>query len=164
MLLLSASTDSNQVLYPRRQFRDTKLYDEEAVRERYDLEPGQLIDLKALMGDSSDNIPGVRGVGDKTATRLLKQYGSVEAIYEHLDQVTQSRFRKALERGRDAAVMSKHLVTIVRDVDITLDLAASKWPRFERAEVMELLRELGFRFPGVTHSPARDNRRGSAAW
>jgi len=150
-IIVSGDTDTFQlisptvqVLYPRRQFRDTKLYDEEAVRERYDLEPGQLIDLKALMGDSSDNIPGVRGVGDKTATRLLKQYGSVEAIYEHLDQVTQSRFRQALERGRDAAVMSKYLVTIVRDVDITLDLAASKWPRFERAEVMELLRELGF--------------------
>jgi len=151
-IIVTGDTDTFQlvspsvkVLYPRRQFGDTMLYDLEAVHERYDLDPAQLVDLKALMGDSSDNIPGVPGVGAKTATRLLKKYGSVEAIYEHLDEVKQARFRQALERGRDGAMMSKHLVTIVRDVDLPLDLEASVWPSFDRAKVMELFRELGFR-------------------
>jgi len=151
-IIVTGDTDSFQlvspsvrVLYPRRQFGDTKLYGVDGIRERYDLDPAQLIDLKALAGDSSDNIPGVAGVGVKTATRLLKQYGSVEAIYEHLDEVTQTRFRGALERGHDAAMMSKHLVTIVRDVDISMDLEASEWGRFDRNKVMQLLRELGLR-------------------
>ncbi|MFP3895955.1 MAG: DNA polymerase I [Anaerolineales bacterium] len=142
-----------KVLTPRRSLGDTKLYDVEAVKGRYELEPEKLIDLKALMGDSSDNIPGVYGVGEKTATRLLKKYGSVEAVYEHLDQVEQTRFRNALEKGRDDAILSKRLVTIEREVDVDLNLKENEWGAFERAEVMELLRELGFhslidRIPG----------------
>jgi len=137
-------SDDVKVLTPRRTLGDVKLYDVEAVRERYGLEPKQLIDLKAIMGDSSDNIPGVRGVGAKTATNLLKQYGSLEAIYEHLDEVKQGRFRKALEAGRESAILSKHLVIIVRDVDITLDLDASRWGDYDRSRLMDLLRELGF--------------------
>jgi len=92
-------TDDVKVLTPRQTFGEIVLYDADAVRQRYGLEPTQLIDLKALVGDSSDNIPGVRGIGIKTATRLLKEYGSLEAIYEHLDQVPQTRFRNALEEG-----------------------------------------------------------------
>ena len=134
-----------RVLTPRRTFGQVVLYDVAAVRERYGLSPDQLIDLKAMVGDSSDNIPGVRGVGAKTATNLLKEYSSLEAIYEHLDEIKQTRFRKALEAGRDAAFMSQHLITIVRDVDINLDLESGRWGSFDRDQVMDLLRELGFR-------------------
>ena len=138
-------TDDVKVLTPRQTFGEIVLYDADAVRQRYGLEPTQLIDLKALVGDSSDNIPGVRGIGIKTATRLLKEYGSLEAIYEHLDQVPQTRFRNALEEGHESALMSKRLITIVCDVDVSLDLSMARWGEYDRDAVMELLRELGLR-------------------
>ena len=134
-----------RVLVPRRTFGDVALYDEEAIKERYGLSPSQLVDLKALMGDSSDNIPGVSGVGEKTATKLLQEHGSVEVIYEHLDEVSPQRFRSALEQGRESAAFSKHLVSIVRDLDVPMDLEKSHWGDFDRQRVMDLLRELGFR-------------------
>ena len=146
-------TNDVKVLISRRTFSDVVLYDLEGIRKRYGLEPLQLIDLKAITGDSSDNIPGVRGVGAKTATPLLQQYGSLEVLYEHLDEVTKTRFRNALAKGRDDAFLSKRLITIVQDVDVHLDLKASEWGSFDRAKVMDLLRELGFsslanRIPG----------------
>ncbi|MGD8487823.1 MAG: DNA polymerase I [Anaerolineae bacterium] len=134
-----------QVMAPKRSFSDTMIYDEQAIRDRYGLDPKQLIDYKALVGDTSDNIPGVRGVGKKTATKLLKQYGSIEAIYEHLDDVSSSRFRNALEKGRDEAALSKHLVTIVHDVPVDLDLEACRLGEIDRERVAELFRELEFR-------------------
>jgi DNA polymerase I len=145
--------DSVRVLMPRRSLSDVQLYDKEAVRDRYGLEPTQLIDLKALMGDSSDNIPGVRGVGEKTATTLLQEYGDLDTVYEHLGEISQSRFRKALEAGRPEAELSRSLVTIECDLDVDLDLDAAVWGEFNRERLMELLRELGFhslvgRLPG----------------
>ncbi len=151
-LILTGDTDTFQligphvrVLTPGRSFRETKVYDEEAVRQRYGLEPAQLIDYKALVGDKSDNIPGVRGVGDKTARKLLQQYGSLEAVYDHLDEIKSGRFRTALEKGRADAEMSKHLVTIVRDVPVRLDLDACRVREMDRERVAQLFRELEFR-------------------
>jgi DNA polymerase-1 len=151
-LIVTGDTDTFQlvgphvkVMTPGRSFSDTVIYDQERVRERYGLEPSQLIDYKALVGDTSDNVPGVRGVGDKTATKLLQEYGSVEAIYKHLDEVSSSRFRNALEEGRDQALLSKHLVTIVHDVPVSLDLQACKVKELDREQVVEFFRELEFR-------------------
>ncbi len=151
-LIVTGDTDTFQlinpnvrVLTPRRSFGDTVIYDEDGVRKRYGLEPGQLIDYKALVGDTSDNVPGVRGVGAKTATKLLQEYGTLEEIYEHLDEVKSTRFRNALEQGRESAFLSKHLVTIVTDVPVTLDLEASRVKDVDRARVVELFRELEFR-------------------
>ena len=137
-------SDKVRVLTPRRTLSDVQLYDLAAVRARYGLEPAQLVDLKALAGDSSDNIPGVKGVGEKTATALLKEYGDLDGIYEHLDQIQSSRFRSALEAGRSDAVQSRRLATIVRDLDLNLDLEAALWGDFNRQRLMDLLRELGF--------------------
>jgi len=95
MDLLQLVDEHTRVLTSRWRFSDTVVYDLEGVKRRYGLPPAQLIDLKAIMGDRSDNIPGVRGVGEKTGIKLLKQYGSLEAIYEHLDEV-QTRFRNKL--------------------------------------------------------------------
>jgi DNA polymerase-1 len=151
-LIVTGDTDTFQlvgpnvrVMTPGRSFGDTIIYDEDGVRKRYGLEPGQLIDYKALVGDTSDNVPGVRGVGAKTATKLLQQYGNLEAIYEHLDEVKSTRFRNALEDGRDSAFLSQHLVTIVTDVPVTLDLEASRVQPVDRERVVELFRELEFR-------------------
>ena len=132
-----------KVLTPRRTLGDIQLYDVEAIRERYGLEPSQLSDLKALTGDTSDNIPGVSGVGEKGAIALLQKYGSLENILAHLDEIEQVRYRKALEAGREAALQSQKLVRIVRDVDVKLDLTRSQWGRYDRNAVMAILRELG---------------------
>jgi DNA polymerase-1 len=137
--------DSTRVLTSRRQYSDTVIYDEAGIQERYGLRPRQLIDYKGLVGDSSDNIPGVRGVGKKTATQLLQKYGSIEAIYGHLDEVKSPRFRKALEEGRDEAFLSKHLATIVTDVPLELELEACRVTQYDRDRVTALFRELEFR-------------------
>ena len=79
------------------------IYDEAAVKARYQLEPRQLIDFKALKGDPSDNIPGVKGIGEKTATKLVQTYGSVEEIYAHLEEI-EPRWREKLRAGKDDAV------------------------------------------------------------
>jgi DNA polymerase-1 len=138
--------DHTRVLTSRWRFSDTVTYDLVGVRDRYQgLEPDQLVDLKALIGDKSDNIPGVPGVGEKTATRLLQKYSSLEAIYEHLDEVKPERFRKALEKGRDLAFLSQHLARIVTEVPVQLDLAACRIHDYDREQVVRLFHELEFR-------------------
>ncbi len=144
MDLLQLVDEHTCVLTSRWRFSDTVTYDLEGVQRRYRLPPAQLVNLKAMMGDKSDNIPGVPGVGEKTATKLLQQYGSLEEIYEHLDEV-QARFRNKLEAGRDLAFLSRHLATIVRDAPVQLDLDACRLRSFDREQVMNLFRELEFR-------------------
>ncbi|MCP4542355.1 MAG: DNA polymerase I [Chloroflexi bacterium] len=141
--LLQLVDERIHVLTSRRRFSDTVTYDREGVEQRYGLSPAQLIDLKAMMGDSSDNIPGVRGVGEKTGTKLLQQYGTLEAIYEHLEEV-QTRFRNKLKVGRDMAFLSRKLGTIVCDAPVELDLDACIVRSFDRDPVIDLFRELEF--------------------
>ncbi|MGD1995042.1 MAG: 5'-3' exonuclease H3TH domain-containing protein, partial [Anaerolineae bacterium] len=108
-LIVTGDRDLLQLVAPHvhvflsgRRLSEGKIYDQEAIKKRYGgLSPNQLRDYKALIGDSSDNIPGVYGVGDKTATRLLGKYGSLDAIYTHLDEIESTRFRNALRRGKD---------------------------------------------------------------
>lgn len=165
-LIVTGDTDTFQlidehtrVLTSRRRFSDTIIYDEKGIKERFGLRPAQLVDYKAIVGDASDNIPGVRGVGQKTATRLLQKYGSLENIYKHLDEIKPTRFQKALAEARDAALLGKHLVTIVTDVPISLDLESSRFGSFDPERVKEIFRELEFRslldrLPGVEVSAA----------
>ncbi|MDP2743974.1 MAG: DNA polymerase, partial [Dehalococcoidia bacterium] len=133
-----------KVLSPQRTFGETMLYDEVAVRQKYGLEPAQLIDFKALTGDPSDNIPGVPGVGEKTAARLLALYGSVEGVFAHLEELSPPRLQELL-RGRDDQVKrNKELVTIVTSVPLSLDLDACRVSGYDRSRVAELFRELQF--------------------
>ncbi len=144
--IVQVVSDKTSVLTSGRKFSDTIVYTPETVQERWGLAPQQLIDLKALLGDTSDNVPGVKGVGEKGATDLIKTFGSLEGVYEHLDQVTAKRTREALEAGRDSAFLSKHLVTIVTDVpDVRLDLDACRLQDYDQDKVIELFRELEFR-------------------
>jgi len=143
--ILQLVSPHTKVLISGRRFSDTVLYDEERVRERYGLEPRQLADLRGLKGDSSDNIPGVPGVGIKTATPLLQRYGTVEQVYEHLDEISSKRVRGALADHRDQALLSKHLAAIVTDAPVNLDLDACRVGRYDRERVVQLFRELGFR-------------------
>ena len=118
-------------------------YGPDEVKEKYGLTPKQYIDFKALVGDTSDNIPGVSGVGEKTATQLLQEYGSLDAIYKHLDKVP-ARFKNKLEAGKDSAYLSKKLATIVTDVDIEFDLEACRVGQYDRDRVVEMFRVLEF--------------------
>jgi DNA polymerase-1 len=141
-------------------FSEAKLYDEEAVREKYGIDPAFVADYKGLVGDKSDNIPGVSGVGDKTARKLIQQYGTIEQIYEHLDEIESTRARKALTGQEEQALLSKHLATIVTEVPIALDLELCRTSDYDREKVTDLFRELEFRSL-MQRLPASD--RGRAA-
>ncbi|MBW4436817.1 MAG: DNA polymerase I [Pleurocapsa minor GSE-CHR-MK-17-07R] len=120
-----------------------ELYDTAKFRAKYELDPLQLIDLKALEGDTSDNIPGVSGIGRKGATTLLQQYGTVEGIYAHLAEIKEGT-RKKLEAGREMADISKRLATILRDVEFEFSLEACALKPVEREGLEALFRTLEF--------------------
>ncbi len=141
--LLQLLTDRVEVQLPQRGGPD-RIYDVAAFRDRYEIEPGQLVDLKALMGDSSDNIPGVRGIGQKTATKLLKQYGNLAAIYEHIDEIKGANQRKLIG-DREMAFLSYELALIRRNVPFAIDLADSVAHEYDFEQVLALFRELEFR-------------------
>jgi len=144
MDLLQLVDERTRVLTSRWRFSDTVVYDLEGVKQRYGLPPTQLVDFKAIIGDKSDNIPGVYGVGEKTGVKLLQQYGQLETIYEHLDEV-QTRFRNKLKEGREMAFLSRELATIVRDAPVELDLDACRVRTFDIESVLDLFQELEFR-------------------
>lgn len=144
--LLQLVDDNVLVALPGvKRFGDVREYDPAAVVERYGFGPEFVADYKGLVGDTSDNIPGVPGIGDKTAKALIARFGSLEDIIEHVDEVTPTRARNALLANLDSARQSKHLATIVRDLDIPLDLESARVGNFDRDEVAELFRELEFR-------------------
>ncbi len=125
--------------------RDTVTYDEQTVREHYGFEPHQMPDFKGLKGDVSDNIPGVPGVGEKTAVRLIQQFGSLEAVYERIEEVQPDKLRELLRTHEAQARHSKEMATIRTDVPIKLDLEAAHRKRFDRQKVLDIFRELEFR-------------------
>jgi DNA polymerase-1 len=143
---LQCVTESIEALVPRRGITDTMVYGPDQVRQRYNLEPRQLIDYKALRGDTSDNIPGVPGVGEKTAGQLIADYGSIEGLYEHLDELKPGRVKDALARAEEQVRLGKALVTIRKDVPgVELDLEACRWLRYDAAAARRLFDELEFR-------------------
>ena len=133
-----------RVMSPRRMFSDTVIYDEAAVQQKYGVTPQQLIDFKALTGDSSDNIPGVPGIGVKTAAKLLQQFGSLKEIYARIEEVTPDKLRASLCDHEAQAFLCKELVTLVTDVPITLNMDTCQVSTYDRGDVAELFRELEF--------------------
>jgi len=135
-----------KVLYPkpRRAFSDTMLFDEAAVKEKYGVKPEQIADLKGLVGDPSDNIPGVSGVGAKTAVKLIGQFGSVEGIYEHIGEVEPAKLQALLKENEAVARQSKELATIVTQMPVKLKLDDCRLSQYDRNKVTELFRELEF--------------------
>src|SRR5438132_1172216 len=115
---LQLVTESVEALVPRRGITDTFVYGPDQVRQRYGFEPPQLIDFKALRGDTSDNIPGVPGVGDKTAAKLVQDYGSVEAILERVDELPEGRLEKSLVEHADKVRLGTRMLTLVRAVPV----------------------------------------------
>jgi DNA polymerase-1 len=143
--MLQLVTDRTRLMTTRMGVDATVVYDPARIRERYGLEASQMIDFKSLKGDSTDNIPGVPGVGDKTAAKLVSQFGGLDALYEHLDEVTPEKLREKLREHHDRVLASRELVTIHRDLPVALDLDAARFGEYDRDEVVRLFREYEFR-------------------
>jgi len=129
---------------PGAKMSDAKDYTAREVREMWGIAPEQVVDYKALVGDHSDNIPGVPGVGEKTAVALLEQFPTLDEIYAHLDE-TPTRVRAKLEAGRDSAYLSRTLATIRTDVGLKLDLEDARTTHLDYAAAETMFRELEFR-------------------
>ncbi|HVS88607.1 MAG TPA: DNA polymerase I [Candidatus Acidoferrum sp.] len=120
------------------------IVDEKKVEEILGVPPGKVIDVMALMGDTVDNIPGAKGIGEKGATELIRKYGSVENALDHAAEVSNKRYREALQQQRGQVLMSKQLATIATDVPLALDLQALERREPDVAALAALYRELGF--------------------
>ena len=141
-------TDTTSVLHVKTRMGQTEtiLYDKARFAEEYGFAPPLMVDLKALMGDASDNIPGVPGIGEKTALDLVRRFGTVENIYANLETPDiKDSVRKKLDAGRESAKMSYTLATISRDAPIELDPAEAAWKADFGPELYEVLNRLGFR-------------------
>lgn len=156
---LQLVTEHVKVFTLRKGLKDMVLLGPAEVKEKYGFGAERLVDYKGLRGDSSDNIPGVKGVGEKTATDLIQEFGSLEDIYASLEKV-KPKIREKLEADRDMAFLSKKLGTIETKAPVTLDLPATVTRDFDRGTIETFLRELEFfsllkRIPG-SESETRD--------
>ncbi|CEG28173.1 DNA polymerase I [Bacillus sp. B-jedd] len=142
--LTQLSSDRTTVGITRKGITDIEEYTPEHIKEKYGLEPWQIIDMKGLMGDASDNIPGVPGVGEKTAIKLLKEFETLENLLQSTDKVSGQKLREKLEQFKEQAVMSKELATITREAPIEVDLGNISYEGFDREKVLSLFKELGF--------------------
>ncbi len=149
--MVTADKDFAQLVTPKilmyrisRQGDEVEILDPDGVVKRFGVPPERIIDVLALMGDTSDNIPGVRGVGEKTAVELIRQYGSLEAVLEHADDIGRANIRKALKQHRDEALLSKQLVRIDTEVPVDVDLDHLKVGEWDRRRLQELFKDLEF--------------------
>jgi len=142
--LLQLVTDRVVVNLAGSRLSDAKDYFPEDVKKKLGVFPDMVVDFKALCGDTSDNIPGVKGIGKKTANTLLEEYGSLDGIFAHLDEIS-GRAKSALEGSREIAYLSQKLSRIVTDLDVKLDLDQARIDRFNPRAVENLFRELEFR-------------------
>ncbi|MFN8518872.1 MAG: 5'-3' exonuclease H3TH domain-containing protein [Chloroflexota bacterium] len=143
--MLQLVSEHTRLMFTRMGANATIMYDPARIHERYGLAPHQMIDFKALKGDTTDNIPGLAGVGDKTAAKLLEDYGSLDGVFEHLDAVKPDKLRDKLAASRDDLLLWRDLVTIDRHAPVDLDLEAARLGDYDRAEVIRLFREYEFR-------------------
>jgi len=142
---LQLINDHTRVFTMKRGLTDAMIYDASAVKERYGLKPDQMIDFKALRGDPADNIPGVKGIGEKTATELLQNFKSLAGVYKNIKSAKiKDRIRGLLEQYKDDAYMSQELATIKRDVKIDFDLKQARFGNFDKEELAKLFKELEF--------------------
>lgn len=145
-----------KVLMPKKTLSDVGLYGLPEFVDKFGFDPGQLIDYKGLAGDASDNIPGVVGIGDVTATKLIQQFGTIEQIYQPQNlQTLHIRTQKLLAEGAESAVMSKQLATLDLNAPIKLDLGACRVHEYNHQKAVELFQELEFksliqRLPGAS--------------
>jgi len=157
-IILSGDLDTLQLINPktkvyslRKGVKDIILYDQNLVKEKYGgLTPGQLLDFKALKGDPSDNIPGVTGIGEKTAIDLLLEFGSLENLYKEIKEDSEkaknlkSKLKKTLLNYEEQAFLSKDLAQINQDVPINFKLEQCRWGKYDKEKVTQILKNLEF--------------------
>jgi DNA polymerase-1 len=145
--LLQLATDHIRIRIPKTKRTGTEIEDYYAadVLEKYQVTPVQFIDLKALMGDTSDNIPGIPGVGEKTATKIITAYGSIENAYAHVEEIKPNKARESLQNHYDLAELSKELATINIDSPISFDLEAARMGELYTEAAFALCKRLEFK-------------------
>ena len=145
--LLQLATDKIMIRLPKTSRGKTTIenFHAEQVLEKYQVTPPQIIELKALMGDSADNIPGIPGVGEKTATKLIVQYGSIENAHEHLEEVKPNKAKESLREHYDLAVLSKTLATINTDSPLEFSYEEARLQNLYTPEAYELCKRLEFK-------------------
>jgi len=127
--------------------KDTIIYDINKVKERFGVEPSQMVDFKALTGDPSDNIPGVEGIGKKTAAEIIQKYGSIINLYNELSTdtaVLKSKVKEMLKQNKDSALISLELSQMKKDVDINFKIEDCKFGNFDKNKVEEIFKKLEF--------------------
>lgn len=153
---LQLVSGSVKVAITKKGITDVEIYDEKAILERYGSTPKQFIDIKGLMGDSSDNIPGIPGVGEKTAVKLIRDFGSVEGAIQNSEKITGKRIRNLVETYAEQAMFSKKLATIVTDVPMEFNTDEIKIKEPDRGKLIELFKELEFKSL-INKLPAPEN-------
>lgn len=145
--LLQIATEHIKIRIPKTKMGRTEIEDyyAEDVKSLYQVTPAQFIELKALMGDTSDNIPGVPKVGEKTAIALMTEYGSIDNIYAHLEEIGKKSIRESLAQNRELADLSKRLATIKTDCELTMDYQASRAEGFYTPEAYQMFKRLEFK-------------------
>jgi len=167
-IIVTGDKDAFQLISPHTKIMTTvkgvtevKIYDEEGIRKKYGVEPKKIVDILALKGDSSDNIPGVPGIGEKTAVALIKEFGSVENILSNTDNISKKSLREKIKKYKDQIKMSKMLATIIREVPIKYDFDSFKvkqpnyeelWKIFKKLEFKNLLKKTA---PKINHEKTK---------
>ncbi len=145
--------DNTHVWLPGRGKNNDLEYDASQVKKKMGVNPSQIVDMKALMGDASDNIPGIKGIGAKTAAKLLQEYSSLEDLYKKVDQITseaqqnnllKGSLLKKLKEGKESAVLSQQLAQIMKNAPIEVNLTTCKVEGYDKTKAIELLKSLDF--------------------
>ncbi|WP_100405081.1 DNA polymerase I [Bacillus solitudinis] len=142
--LLQLVSDKVTVALTKKGITNIEAFDEKAIDEKYGISPLQIIDMKGLMGDSSDNIPGVPGIGEKTALKLLKEFGTVETVLESIDKISGKKMKEKLEENKEQAMMSKELATIYLEVPYDSNLEDFSFGHYDKKKIVSLFKELDF--------------------
>ncbi|MBQ2312425.1 MAG: DNA polymerase I [Firmicutes bacterium] len=142
---LQLATDKTSVIITKKGISEFKLYDDEAMKEEYGFDHEQFIDYKALRGDTSDNIPGIPGVGEKTAIKLVQQFGSLEELIKRLDEVDSAKLRDKIEEGAASALMSKRLATIIKNVPVDFTVEDLRIKDRDVNKLIDIYTKLEFR-------------------
>jgi DNA polymerase-1 len=156
IVILSGDSDTLQLVEGRikvfllkRGVKENILYNEERIRETYGLSPSQLIDFKALKGDISDNIPGLKGIGEKTALSLVKKFGNIENLYRELEKKTEGelnlKIKDLLIAQKERAFLNKNLVRIKKEIPLDLDLDRFRFGNYNKIEISKLFEKWGFK-------------------
>ncbi|MGD8188445.1 DNA polymerase I [Brevibacillus ginsengisoli] len=143
--MLQLVSDRVSVALTRKGVSEIELYTTKEISEKYGLTPTQIIDLKGLMGDTSDNIPGVPGVGEKTALKLLHEYGTVEEVLANIDKVSGKKLQENLRNNVEQAKMSKSLATILRDAPVEVELNDTVYNGYDSSALVEFFKKMEFK-------------------